>query len=980
MKAKKITWETADDLLKIEYQPLQGQYVAKIQIIWQQTPNAPYTVMATNYNATIPLDHIYPGGARLRGYLKYVEISAQQHSLGLWGDFHYGEHEFSHFEGVMFLVDGSGGDDPIDPPIDPKDPSEEVVPPDGPEIITPPVRPNGSQSDLFPYVYMRYWPEITDAQKSLNFITYNDAITPPPAYASFYDTLKQLRANPTQHTRMDMSELAVSFIEGDGPWAGGFVGTWPPTDPIGESIQTVLTALQSLSEPTPAEVITAIEAATDLTLVEVKGWLVTQPVQDWVSRVWQSYFALVIVTGYRTRLLEHLVEALRIVHLIQWVAQATPGTLSSAMLEDLLNGTIILPADVFPLPPAIKAPPTTPPGSDFANGWIEPYAIGELKMTRQKAAGYEAGEVARVINVLKGECKKVLRSTRSMVHQKTFTEEQTQDCDTQTREDLRNDLTAEVLKTLAGSNRDMTYNNFDTSYGPPATVTYNNGWTQTTSPGDPGIRNTTEFAREIIEKAVQRISRSVAATKSRTTLDESEEQESSVLDNTHGTTNLVAVYRWLNRVYSLSVVNYGNRLMIEFLLKDPARAYIARERAFQGEEAKRPAPLAKRGILTYQDIQPANYPQLVSEYKIRQPIAPPVASKIASGVFVGNAESEIEIPEGYLAQSAKVSSVYPEKASLEGLIGNQPFAFPSSGGDTLSVTLSEQDAAVPVVILATLPTPPADPPTTPAAGAGKTKTPPLHLKHPTSYFKVMTTVEVTCALADHRLDQWRIKAYEQLQAAYDAQAKDYFDTYGGPESDARQRSGTANRLIEATELQKGAFSLLFERYFQLVGPAPTVPPSPSPTIFAVNEPRYLQFFRTAFEWDEMTYAFFTNMPTGQPLLPLGQIGGYQDPLFTNFLQASSARVMVPVSPGMSLSVLYFLASGCLWVGEDAKAPTFDDDLHVVNELKKIEAPNRQAQEEGNPWQIVVPTTMQVLAETSHTQLLQVQGDVSGGNT
>lgn len=131
----------------------------------------------------------------------------------------------------------------------------------------------------------------------------------------------------------------------------------------------------------------------------------------------------------------------------------------------------------------------------------------------------------------------------------------------------------------------------------------------------------------------------------------------------------------------------------------------------------------------------------------------------------------------------------------------------------------------------------------------------------------------------------------------------------------------------------------------------------------VNEPRYLQFFDEVLEWNEMAYSFYASPGLGAAggVPELGSLAADDDALFASFLQAGQARVLLPVQPAHVLAFLYFYSAGMLWSAPDRLAPVNPDDIALVNDLKHA-GPRQQspAHRLGPCWQVVVPTSMQVL--------------------
>ena len=680
-----------------------------------------------------------------------------------------------------------------------------------------------------------------------------------------------------------------------------------------------------------------------------------------IDRVWQSYFALVITLGYDTALLDALTRALRLSHLITVALQppapgdsaptappqapelAPPATTSVAQIAALREATLVLPAQVFPLPPA-PCLGNSPPSASV--GWMEPYAIGDLQMVRQRLLRYQSGEIARIENVMRGERREVThkRTHRQIDAQKQATAEiQILQNDAA---DERSNLQEESRKTVAEAAETNQYNKFTSSYGPPTQATLDGSWSKTVQQGaKPGLDDTTRFARDILNKTVNRISRSVSQTRSSSTMSQTEDAVVSLVDNTAGTQSMRAVFRWLNKVYEACVVNYGQRLMMEFMVRKPAARFIAQEQALAGQDFVKPLPPLHMGVATFEDIKaggPCNYAQLGAYYGVLDLEPPPQAERYAAATLRNGEEKQVAIPAGYGATNAFVTyvSTPPGLSAPVVLVGRQSVSLSAT---PMTVPLHGEDDSLPVSVMDYLPS-----------------------LSPPSANQTQVNVEISCAPSKRCMDQWRIRIYASIMRAYQERLTAYHARAdGGTQSRTGARSPLANRRIEQRELKNACLRLLFERLLGLTGMAPDTPALSPPAEFVVDEPRYLQFFDEVLEWNEMAYSFYASPSTGAAGIgmDLGSLATDDDALFASFLQADQARVLLPVQPAHVMAFLYYYSAGMLWAAPDQLAPVNAGDLALVNDLKHAEPVRQPARRVGPCWDVVVPTAMQVLDES-----------------
>jgi hypothetical protein len=887
----------------------------------------------------------FRSGGYVYGYLQQranVHIDGVENT-GIFADIRFGitgRYDETHFEGLMVACPSRGGHAPSPPaPPEPLPPTpDDPTDPDSPLPIV-----SSQPGELFPYVYVRRWPRVTDEDLHYGFIQYS-ASSPPSS--AFYEDL----GAACQKGRYAAEALALSFIDGDAPYQGELVGSLRSLSGPVREFAHLAAKLQRLA-PRPTKWALQLKERLDALLDryhEPASYFRSADYRAVIDRIWQSYFALVVTLGYDGALLTDLSQSLWLSHVIDQAVtpdsadRVAVNELTHAQTVELANATVILPASVFPLPAAAPEQGSPPRGGD--TGWIEPYAIGDLQMVRQRLVRYAAGEIARIENVMRGERKEI--STRHTRRQVDFQEHRGGEEQTLQNDDAdeRTSLLEETRKLVAEKSVSNQYNNFQTSYGPPTQTTLNGTWTRTMQPGaDPGTEDVTRFAREILNKTVSRINRTIGVVRASSTLNQVKDVVTSVIDNTSGHTNMRAVFRWLNKVYEACVVNYGNRLMMEFLVRRPAARFIAQEAALTEQRLARPVPPAQLGVHSFKDISPDHYATLCACYGVTELEPPPLAQKFVAATLRSGEEKQIAVPAGYCASDAFVVCVStpPGLPAPVVLVGRQ--AFNSSSGSAPLQAYGE-DSSIPVSVMDVDPT-----------------------LSPPSDTQALVNVEVLCVPTGRVMDEWRIRIYSAIIRAYQQQAALYLSEAGaGGARRAVTRSPLSNRQIEQRELKNACMRLLLERMALLTGGGDVDRSGSPPSPWAVNEPRYIQFLDEVLEWTEMAYSFHTSPHDGlrEVAEGSGASGAGDDALFTSFLQAEQARVLLPVQPGRVMAFLYFFSSGMLWDGNDRLVPVVGDDIALVNDLKHTALDKKTEKKVGRSWEIVVPTSMQILDETA----------------
>lgn len=901
------------------------------------------------------------------------DVIFAEETVVIWANLQYGfDRDPPHyFEGVLAELPTRAVPTPAPaPPLQPL-PAQRPLPqpPDALDPEPPIVVPAGEDGDLFPYTYLRCWPDPSADQLAQRFTFYPFPLDRAPTGA-FLQQLAAARAQAGADTRAVMQTLAVNYLEGTVDSEAPFLDSLEGLPGAIASYRRIYDLLALHDQREPDELVAEIWRLLGMNAQDTARYLASDAHVAIVVRLWQSYLALIIELGFDRRGLTRLIQALIVEHTLVWLTSHAEVAPDRAVLGALARAVAVLPDAIFPLPPAQGSPPlASPPTADGrdADEVIVPYAIGELLMVKHSLRGYALGELASIENLRAGERRE---STRRQLDRTVESAVQTRaDDDVQDRSSRASSssLTSEALGTLADTMVTTTYNNFGTSYGPPTTATLSGGWTVEQKPaGNPSKEDLTRFAREVLSKTVHRIAHRVAEVRSRSSLRDSEETVTSVVDNSTGAHNRRAVYRWLNEIYAARVVNYGNRLLVEMILRAPAAHLIETERAPGLQDREPPLPLAALGIESFEDISRHNFPALLARYPGDDLEMPPPSRRVVSASLRGGEARSIELPDGYQAVSASLGYAWPADAmpvAIEGVIGRQVFQFTASTAGVAPVTLHGEDSAVQVII----------------TSAASLTSPPDPFDGP------LFSIEIETAPSDRTMDGWRLRTFQSMQRSYAAQRQGY--QRATEPQDARieaVRPHVSARSIEHKELKHGAIDLLFSRLQSLLGATGSPVPGQAPSELELAWPRYLRFFDSAFEWREMTYSFMSSRHTARPH-PFDPAAAQlaerfaDDDRFREFLEATYARVLVPVTLAHAPALLFFLSSGALWDLPDRHVATHSADVALVHEINQINQRLGTTHEHGPPRlvrelaPIRVPTSLSVLTDSDVPLLIEGAG-------
>lgn len=638
------------------------------------------------------------------------------------------------------------------------------------------------------------------------------------------------------------------------------------------------------------------------------------------------------------------------------------------------TGELVAGNGVAPVPARTPGPcPAVPPAPiptgavtvPTGHGEAKVLGIADLMIVEQDLLRYELGEVAHIENVLKTETRartfKTSATTETTVTTETeSTEEKSQDLASAERFELQTESQS-VIDTNASKSAGLTIH---ASYGPSVDATSNFNYSSSNSKQQT-TGASANYAREVTTKAAHRVQTRTLTRRTVRTVNVVEETNQHTFDNKSGSNDIVGVYRFVDKVYLAQVVNYGKRLMLEFIVPEPAAfvRHAMTHSPLDGVSMVEPdVPGYCQGDGTFaplqaDDITRENYLYWASKYGVQDVTTPPPSVILASGAkkspdsmptsagdrMISSGTMDVAIADGYLCQSAYVN-LYGET---------------QAGDHKIVYQLQDQQREY----------------VEPVDDRGS---PFLLRLHPTStltvtvnslgFYNYEVLVTVLCTLSPEKFQAWQLKTFNSIMNAYLDQKSRFDQAVAEAKLQARDTTlgGTnplRNREIEQTELKKGCISLLTGQRFELFDAVGrNVAPFGYPEIDfaeAKAEGPYLQAFEQGLEWNNMTYLFYPYFWGSKQDWPILAQLTDDDPLFGRFLSAGAARVQVPVRLGFEAGMLTYLATGELWSGDgtlvnsDGNMP---DQLHlsVLDELRSqlgdntVQGPGTISVSNGSP--------------------------------
>lgn len=682
------------------------------------------------------------------------------------------------------------------------------------------------------------------------------------------------------------------------------------------------------------------------------------------------------------------------------------GTITDGQLRDLLQKPLILPParydkciakldEVVPYQHLdLKALPDPEEGSgsgrgtpdcgcsDCNNGTcneqstccadLKPF-VADLMIVREELKCYKPEHLAYIENIMIGEER--TREHRNLDRTETYTE-----TETETSKSLEKDHQVEDRFSLK-SQIDKTIEQ-DLSIESGVTLTADFGTTQLDTnfnlsydlSKSESQQQAQEYARNVITRSVSKIEEKIRTLNSTRRISEVEEKNLHTFKNADGTKHIVGQYHFVNMVNKAQVMNYGKRLMFEFVLPEPMELYKKLMEKdvlpFNLKEPVRP-PLMISQIHpgpwinpnstppvptdTYYDddqFDPNglfNYLDLIQFYGLTDVDPMPDPDIFIPFTFENNAVADgpnktititknlCLVPEGYNARGLKIEikaidflgdydgipPIAPgtemnveffvdglSSGTLTGSVIKSDFYF-DNASDNFDAT---QNSELTMAILAKS--------CVGLAGSGF----------------------VRCELSAQSITAWKTKVWEKIMAKYNQDLEE-FETARAryeQEKNAKLPYGNnpfINREIERTELKRLAISYISCQFYdKFTAMRRNVEPCGYPEMnlpAAQVEGEFIRFFEQLMQWNLMTYLFYPYF-WGQKCSWAEKVQTNSgDPLFDKALMAGAVRVQVPVRPGMEALAMWWVQNGEIWMGE-SEPPVAGDDyyLAMAQEIKE----------------------------------------------
>lgn len=654
---------------------------------------------------------------------------------------------------------------------------------------------------------------------------------------------------------------------------------------------------------------------------------------------------------------------------------------------------------------------------------VSKIGVGDFMRVEQEICCYVAGEVSHIENIMAREYKE--KATRELNRVETTTEETSEREEERLKDTVtteRHELNSEIARVLqqdksmqAGANAQV-----DAKYGDTVKVSAGGNFNSTNSSSlNNSFKEAESYAKDVVTRAMERVVEKITYKRTSRILREFEETNKHGFDNRLGTEHVTGIYRWVDKIYANRVMNYGKRLMYNFVVPEPAKNFKKWMTEDNGNSTSNlgPAPVppihpSALGIDDDSKLNRSNYADIAGEYGVEIEPCPPANIDISlsagesimdSGDMIATAHNnrgqkwktagykyETEIPDNYCCTGAYVGAsiqrdnTETEQENICVIAGNRKWLHGHTDSWQLpwdhnflwhpvyqsfdnqetgpQYTLLTKKLTVSVVVFGV------------------------------SSFQV--NVMGKCTLLPEIYPSWQSAAYMKIMAAYFRKVQEYNDKLSEynalaqidkKANEQEDRPYSFNpltaRSIEQRELKRLCIELMLAPFGLF--PYKYSTPALQGQYMSIGQnhyyedawgtekilrdanldthAQYVKFMEEAFDWEIMAYILYPYYWGAEwDWSTLIKQNSPADPIFQSFLQSGMANVRIPVRQGYETAVLYFLDTGRLNKNKPLIPGTPNQDY--VDIINAMQLP--KATQIGDIWYTRVPTALTIIQKDS----------------
>lgn len=607
--------------------------------------------------------------------------------------------------------------------------------------------------------------------------------------------------------------------------------------------------------------------------------------------------------------------------------------------------------------------------------------INDFRRVDQEICCYVKGEVSHIENIMAAEYKE--KTTRSLISTEISTEdtsviERENSKDTTTTE--RFEMQAEISTVLSEEkSKNLALSAGVSGSYPGSEITFTADGSADWSSSSSFEESTNEAitqAKEITEQVKERILSKVTKKRTYKMKKEYEEINKHGFDNRGNKNHVVGIYRWIDKLYDNYLVNYGRRLMYEFMIPQPGKNFLesivikAEKQIPTGQVKIVKLPIHPNEVeeedFNVDSINEDNYTKYAAAY-LAEVEKPPreeirVSKAYASEVRdhgdtwktdTARAFNDLEVPEGYTCSEvlckgdSEIHGTEDADSEYKLTIGTTNVRV---SDDDITDDIEETEGTIPI--------------------SYRTR----------DIGTLSFNVTAICKRKDELYSKWQIDTYNAILKAYEERLQAYNDEIMQdqeviPEDSRRDinYNPQINRTIEKNELKRLCIEMitvpfkinvskghykkdrLFSRIIKSsINQATRLNLTPE----LDTHSQQVDFLEQAFDWDIMAYKFLPYFYAARKdWFTVMHESGTNDELFKAFLTAGMAKVKLPVRRGYENAVQFFLETGEIWKGGGFVLDVEDDQHVSINE--EIDTGNEEIKIEKQ-WQTQIPTSLTIV--------------------
>lgn len=614
---------------------------------------------------------------------------------------------------------------------------------------------------------------------------------------------------------------------------------------------------------------------------------------------------------------------------------------------------------------------------------ITSLGITDFKRIDQEIICYKRGEVSHIENIMASEYKE----KTSRLYTSTEISEETETSDeietvTDTSSTARFEMQSEVSEVISEEkSRELSAGTGVSGEYPGSGVSFNvdaSGNFSSTDSFEESSKLSLSKAKEITEKVKDRITTKVSRRRTFKMKKEFEETNKHGFDNRLNSEHVVGIFRWVDKIYKNTLVNYGKRLNYEFMIAEPARNFMQSLIMKQSDPTlndksniqvldmpKHPSEILGDNA-DYADISATEIYQAAALYGAKLDKLPDSSVKVSKAYSMiirdsgsewktddSGAFNDLQIPDGYYCNKIhfKASRIThgdsDDGSTAKVLVGSTWFWVNDDQSLTRNITNIEGTLAV----------------------SYRTR----------DVGSLAINVTAVCTRKASVFNKWRHDSFRSIINAYNNKLKEYNEqqrqiaVQENSFEEVTQReynyNPAINRNIEKRELKRLCIEMILQNFTSInisndhyftheLGEVPTLNLNST----YKDAAKRIDFLEQAFDWDVMAYKFLPYFYSDKERWhDLMHIDGSTDELFKNFLSSGMAKVKLPVRKGFENSVLFFLNTGIPWIGSNLIFDS-EDDLGVsINE--EIDLGENEIRLEET-WTTRVPTTLTIVQKNA----------------